>query len=267
MTCGACTSAVEGGFKGVDGILKFNISLLAERAVITHDVTKISAEQIAEIIEDRGFDAAVLSTNFDVQDVGAGTTTAQFKIYGNPDAVLARELETKIRGLPGVKSASLSLSTDRLSVTHNPSVIGLRVIVEAVEQEGLNALVADSQDNNAQLESLAKTREITEWRTAFRTSLFFAVPVFFIGMILPMALPGLDFGKISLLPGLFLGDVICLALTVPVQFGVGKRFYISAYKSVKHGSPTMDVLVILGTSSPSLTRAPCSSPSSPLAAT
>ncbi|KAJ6782964.1 hypothetical protein PWT90_09994 [Aphanocladium album] len=248
MTCGACTSAVEGGFKGVDGILKFNISLLAERAVITHDVTKISADQIAEIIEDRGFDAAVLSTNLDVQDVSAGTTTAQLKIYGNPDAVVARELETKLRGLPGVKSASLSLSTDRLSVTHNPSVIGLRAIVEAVEQEGLNALVADSQDNNAQLESLAKTREIAEWRTAFRTSLLFAVPNFFIGMILPMALPSLDFGKIMLLPGLFLGDVICLTLTVPVQFGIGKRFYISAYKSVKHGSPTMDVLVILGTS-------------------
>lgn len=249
MTCGACTSAVEGGFKGVQGILKFNISLLAERAVITHDVTKISADKIAEIIEDRGFDAAVLSSVFDVQDVGTGTTTAQFKIYGNPDATVARELEAKIRALAGVKSASLSLSTDRLSVTHNPSVIGLRAIVEAVEAEGLNALVADSQDNNAQLESLAKTREITEWRTAFRASVLFAVPVFIIGMILPMALPSLDFGKVSLCPGLFLGDVICLALTIPVQFGIGKRFYISAYKSVKHGSPTMDVLVILGTSS------------------
>lgn len=248
MTCGACTSAVEGGFKGVEGILKFNISLLAERAVITHDVTKITAEQIAEIIEDRGFDASVLSSQFDVQDAGAGTTTAQFKIYGNTDATVAKELEAKIRALPGVKSASLSLATDRLSVTLNPSVIGMRAIVEAVEEEGLNALVADSQDNNAQLESLAKTREITEWRTALKTSIAFAVPVLIIGMILPMGLPSLDFGQIQLIPGLFLGDVICLALTVPVQFGIGKRFYISAYKSVKHGSPTMDVLVILGTS-------------------
>ncbi|KAJ2967769.1 hypothetical protein NQ176_g9505 [Zarea fungicola] len=248
MTCGACTSAVEGGFTNVDGIIKFNISLLAERAVITHDVAKISADQIAEIIEDRGFDAAVLSTQFDTQDIGTGTTVAQFKIYGNPDATQASELEAKIRGLPGVKSASYSLSTDRLSVTHNPAVVGLRIIVEAVEALGLNALVADNQDNNAQLESLAKTREITEWRTAFRTSLAFAVPVFILGMILPMMLPSLDFGKIAIIPGLFLGDIICLALTVPVQFGIGKRFYISAYKSVKHGSPTMDVLVILGTS-------------------
>lgn len=247
MTCGACTSAVEGGFKGVEGILKFNISLLAERAVITHNVTKISPEQIAETIEDRGFDATVISTQRDTHDVGPLLSTSHFKIYGNPDASTAKALEAKLIALPGIKSASLTLATDRLAVTHQSGIIGLRGIVDAVEAEGLNALVADNQDNNAQLESLAKTREITEWRTAFKTSLTFAIPVFIIGMILPMCAP-LDFGNVMLIPGIYLGDVICLVLTMPVQFGIGKRFYVSAYKSIKHGSPTMDVLVILGTS-------------------
>ncbi|KAG5984896.1 hypothetical protein E4U55_002651 [Claviceps digitariae] len=248
MTCGACTSAVEGGFKGLDGILKFNISLLAERAVITHNVTKISAEQIAETIEDRGFDATIVSTQCETDDIGPSISSSQFKIYGNPDASTAKALEDKLTTLPGVRSASMSLATERLTVTHQSSIIGLRGIVEAIEAEGLNALVADSHDNNAQLESLAKTREITEWRTAFRTSLTFAIPVFIIGMILPMCPPALDFGRLMLIPGIYLGDVICLILTIPVQFGIGKRFYVSAYKSIKHGSPTMDVLVILGTS-------------------
>ncbi|KHN96870.1 ATPase, P-type, heavy metal translocating [Metarhizium album ARSEF 1941] len=248
MTCGACTAAVEGGFQGVEGVLKFNISLLAERAVITHDVSKISPEQIAETIEDRGFDATVLSTQFESGSLGPLASTAQFKMFGHLDAATAQALEAKLGSVPGIRSVSVSLSTQRLTVTHQPGIIGLRGIVEAVERQGLNALVADSQDNNAQLESLAKTREITEWRTAFRTSLTFAIPVFIVGMVLPMALPSLDFGKILLLPGLYLGDVVCLVLTIPVQFGIGKRFYVSAYKSVKHGSPTMDVLVILGTS-------------------
>ena len=248
MTCGACTSAVEGGFKGVDGVLKFNISLLAERAVITHDVTKLSAAQIAEAIEDRGFDASVLSTQSESVHQGGSNVTAQFKLYGCADAAAATALEDQLLTLHGVDAATLSLATDRLSVTYNPAAIGLRAVVEAVEAQGMNALVADSQDNNAQLESLAKTREINEWRLAFRTSVAFAVPVFVIGMILPMCGGAIDFGAIELIPGLFLGDVICLILTVPVQFGIGKRFYVSAYKSVKHGSPTMDVLVVLGTS-------------------
>ncbi|KAI0433831.1 heavy metal translocatin [Xylaria sp. FL1042] len=247
MTCGACTSAVESGFTGLDGILRFNISLLAERAVITHDPTKVPSEKIAEIIEDRGFDAKILSTVFESSDQNT-SSSAQFKIYGNPDAAAAKGIEEALLALPGVNSAKLSLATSRLTVSHQPGVTGLRTIVEAVESLGFNALVADNDDNNAQLESLAKTREIQEWRRAFQISLAFALPVFFIGMIFPMLIPILDFGGIELFPGLFLGDIICLVLTIPVQFGIGKRFYTSAYKSIKHGSPTMDVLVVLGTS-------------------
>jgi len=248
MTCGACTSAVEGGFKAVDGIIRFNISLLAERAVITHDVEKVPADKIVEIIEDRGFDAKILTTLFGTEDHTGATSTAQFKIFGNLDAAAAQQLEGGLRALIGVKSVSYSLASSRLTITHQPSLMGLRAIVEHVESQGLNALVADNDDNNAQLESLAKTREINEWRRAFKTSLAFAIPVLVIGMILPMCLPSIDFGKLAIIPGLYLGDVVCLILTMPVQFGIGRRFYISAYKSVKHGSPTMDVLVILGTS-------------------
>lgn len=249
MTCGACTSAVESGFKDVEGLLKFNISLLAERAVITHDPSILPAEKIVEIIEDRGFGAEIISTQNEVADATAQTsTTAQFKVYGVPNATAATRLEEQLQDLSGVTSAKLSLATSRLTITHHPGVVGLRALVEAVEGRGYNALVADNDDNNAQLESLAKTREINEWRVAFKTSLTFAIPVFLIGMIIPMCLPFLDFGSWELLPGLFLGDVICLILTIPVQFGIGKRFYVSAYKSIKHGSPTMDVLVVLGTS-------------------
>ncbi|KAI1771946.1 putative copper-transporting P-type ATPase [Hypoxylon cercidicola] len=248
MTCGACTSAIEGGFAGLDGVIRFNISLLAERAVITHDINKLSPEKIVEIIDDRGFDSTILSTQFDTAEQPGSSSTAQFKIYGDPDAAAAKTIEDALLTLPGVSSAKLSISTSRLTVSHKPGVTGLRVLVEEVEKLGFNALVADNDDNNAQLESLAKTREIQEWRRAFRFSLSFAVPVFFIGMVFPMAIPILDFGGLELLPGLFLGDVICLVLTIPIQFGIGKRFYVSAFKSIKHKSPTMDVLVVLGTS-------------------
>ncbi|KAI1209651.1 heavy metal translocatin [Annulohypoxylon truncatum] len=248
MTCGACTSAVESAVTGLDGILRFNISLLAERAVITHDTTKVTAEKISETIEDSGFGAEVISSIADTADHSGSSTTSQLKIYGNPDAAAAKAIEEALLALPGVNSAKLNMATSRLTVSHQPGVTGLRGLVEEVEKMKFNALVADNDDNNAQLESLAKTREIQEWRKAFQLSLSFAIPVFFIGMVFPMAIPFLDFGRLELLPGLFLGDVICLILTIPIQFGIGKRFYISAYKSIKHKSPTMDVLVVLGTS-------------------
>eukprot|EP00299_Pterocystis_sp_00344_P017389 c8711_g1_i1.p1 GENE.c8711_g1_i1~~c8711_g1_i1.p1 ORF type:complete len:692 (-),score=151.09 c8711_g1_i1:339-2414(-) len=39
-----------------------------------------------------------------------------------------------------------------------------------------------------------------------------------------------------------------LILTCPVQFHVGRRFYVNAWKALKHGHTNMDVLVVLGTS-------------------
>jgi P-type Cu+ transporter len=249
MTCGACTSAVEGGFKDLPGLVQFNISLLAERAIIIHDPTVLSTDKIVEIIEDRGFDARILSSQIGLLDQSKSVAAAQFKIFGVKDATAAAALEKKLKSLPGVNSAAMSLSNSRLSINHQPQIVGLRSLVETIEAEGFNALVANNDDNNAQLESLSKMKEITEWRTAFRISLAFAIPVFLISMIIPMFLPFLDFGRVKvLLPGLYLGDIICLVLTIPVQFGIGKRFYISAWKSMKHRSPTMDVLVVMGTS-------------------
>ena len=249
MTCGACTSAVEGGFKDVPGMVKFNISLLAERAVVVHDPAKLLPDQIAKIVEDRGFDARILSSQSGAAEQSITTRNVQFKIFGLQIASNATVLEDALRLLPGVKSATINFSTSRANISHDPSVAGLRVLVEAVETLGYNALIADSDDNNAQLESLAKTREIQEWRRAFTYSLSFAIPVFFVSMIMPMLPAWLDYGSCLMwIPGLYLGDVVCLGLTTPVQFGIGKRFYISAYKSLKHGSPTMDVLVVLGTS-------------------
>ena len=249
MTCGACTSAIEGGFQGVPGLVQFNISLLAERAVVVHDPVKLSTARILEIIDERGFDGKVLSSQRSTGEQSTATKFAQFKVFGLPNSSSATALEDVLRLLPGVVSAVVNLSTSRVTVSHNPSLTGVRALVEAIENLGYNALLAESDDNNAQLESLAKTREIQEWRRAFWYSLSFAIPVFMISMVIPMAVPMLDYGSFLLwIPGLYLGDLVCLVLTVPVQFGIGKRFYISSYKSLKHAAPTMDVLVTLGTS-------------------
>jgi Cu+-exporting ATPase len=248
MTCGACTSSVTSAFNDVEGLIQFDISLLAERAIIVHDPAVLSSEKIAAMIEDVGFDARVLSS---IPHLGAShktSKTLRLTLYGLNGAASASSLEEVLKQKPGISSVSIDISTSRAAILHNPTTIGIRSVVEAIEEAGYNALLSDFEDNNAQLESLAKTKEIQEWKRAFLFSVSFAVPVFLITMIFPMYLKFLDFGKFRILPGLYLGDVVALGLTVPVQFGIGMRFYKSSYKSLKHRSPTMDVLVMLGTS-------------------
>jgi Cu+-exporting ATPase len=247
MTCGACTSSVQGALSTVDGVIQFNISLLAERAVVVHDSTILPAHKISDLIEDAGFDASIVSSEAQAP-LSKKTQQINLSLHGLRDGVSATALEDNLLQHAGIHSASIKMANSRILIAFDPSVIGIRSVVEVIESAGYNALMVDSDDTNAQLQSLSKTKEIQDWRRSFITAASFAVPVFLISMILPMYLPSLDFGKFELIPGLYLGDLVCLFLTIPVQFGIGRRFYITSYKSLRHRSPTMDVLVMLGTS-------------------
>ncbi|KAL9030519.1 MAG: hypothetical protein Q9196_001365 [Gyalolechia fulgens] len=264
MTCGACESGIRAGFKDTPGLTTMSISFLTGRADFEHDPSILSAEAIAETIEDSGFDATIVETKAsspnasEERPIGNNDEAAvnlrhvQLKILGLSSTSAAASLEESFRSLSAITYAAVNYSTStssRTNITYNPLMTNLRTVVEAAENLGYNVLIADVDDNNAQLESLSKTREMMRWKRAFIYSVCFAVPVFLISMIIPMCTPALDFGSIQLLPpGLYLGDIVCMLLTIPVQFGVGKPFYVSAYKSLSHGTPTMDVLVVLGTS-------------------
>ncbi|OAX83939.1 hypothetical protein ACJ72_01705 [Emergomyces africanus] len=248
MTCGACTSAVENALKDQLGLVRFSISLLAERAIVVHDPSLLPTTTITDLIESAGFEVHIVSSQEDDSIQSRTSASLTLSIYGLPDSTAATNLEKVLRQTDGVLAADVKVSNSRALISYTPSKVGIRRLVDVVEQAGYNALLAESDDSNAQLESLAKTKEIQEWRRAFWFSFSFAVPVMVISMLLPMYAPAIDIGKFELIPGLFTGEIICLLLTIPVQFGIGKRFYISSFKSLKHGSPTMDVLVVLGTS-------------------
>ena len=246
MTCGSCTSSVESAFKDTPGLIQFNISLLAERAVILHDPSLLTTEAITTTIEDVGFDAKVISSEPQTLS-SVQSNQVKLNLHGVRDATSASALESALLQKPGITDASVKLATSEITVSFDTAVIGVRSVVQAIEAEGYNALLADSNDNS-QIESLSKAKEVHEWKRAFLFSVWFAVPVFIINMLLPMYLKPLDFGKLQLFPGLFLGDLTCLVLTIPVQFGIGKRFYKTSFKSLRHRAPTMDVLVTMGTS-------------------
>lgn len=44
-----------------------------------------------------------------------------------------------------------------------------------------------------------------------------------------------------------MGDWLSWILVTIIQFGIGKRFYVAAFRALRNGSTNMDVLVALGT--------------------
>lgn len=241
MTCGSCVAAIENGLKGQAGIYSIKVALLAERAVVEYDPASWTPEKLAEEIEDMGFEAQP------IKPVLADTITIQ--IYGMTCASCVHSIETSLSNTPGILSASVSLATERTNITFDPLVIsGARDIVDLITEIGFDATLSSDENNLVQLRSLARTKEVQEWRNSFRRAAYLAVPVFFLSMIFPM-IPFLrPLVNFRLLTGIYLGDLACLFLTIPVQFGVGWPLYKSAFRAISHRAATMDVLVVFGTS-------------------
>ncbi|KAF9406114.1 hypothetical protein BGZ94_003240 [Podila epigama] len=238
MTCASCVASIEKSLRGTPGLVSIKVALLAERATIEYHPAQTTPEAIADLINDIGFEAAPIPETLKNQ--------VDLQVYGMTCASCVNTIETELAKMPGIISASVSLTLQAAKVEYNHQEIGIRDIVERIEDMGFDALLAE-RPQNAQVESLGRTKEIAEWRKAMIQSLFFAVPVFFISMIFPMLPFGRAFNQTPVGLGLTLSDVLSCVLTIPVQFGVGKRFMTSAYKSVRHGVATMDVLVSLGT--------------------
>ncbi|KAI7891837.1 uncharacterized protein EV154DRAFT_463464 [Mucor mucedo] len=239
MTCASCVTSIEKALKSQKGISYVSVALLAERATVTFDRLIVQPHLIATIICDAGFDAKIIERKSD--------DLLELQVYGMTCASCVAGIEKGVGKLPGVIEISVNLMTEKAKVKFDCHVTNPRRIVEEIESLGFNAIMANTT-KDAQLDSLSKVREIKEWQAAFIECLFFAVPVFFIAMILPMFSWWHIINEIPIfLPGLYLMDITQLVLTMPVQFGVGKRFLTSAFASILHGAPTMDVLVSIST--------------------
>ncbi|KAJ3279665.1 hypothetical protein HK104_001260 [Borealophlyctis nickersoniae] len=237
MTCASCVASIERHLRATRGIVTCKVDLHAERAEVQYKEQMLTADQVADLINDIGFEARALPA----EAVGV----VDLKIFGMTCGSCSGKIEREVKKLPGVLNVSVNLLGQSGKFEIDGNQIGVRDIVEKIESLGFNAFLSD-MGSNAQVESLQRTREIQEWRAAFWKALYLSLPVTFISMILPMIAMRLTHWEI--IPGLSLGNLSMMALTIPVQFGIGKRFYVAAWKALKHGSYTMDVLIVLGTS-------------------
>ena len=230
--------SIEGMLRNQPGIHSIKVALLAERAVIEFDPLTWTPEKIAEEISDIGFDA------FHVPPARIDEVT--LRIYGMTCSSCTSTVESQLGAMPGVSSVSVSLATETAKIVFDSKLYGPRDFVDRIGELGFDAVLSD-ESNATQLRSLTRTKEVQEWRDRLKRSAAFAIPVFFIGMVFPMIPFTRPLVRFRIIHGLYLGDLLSLVLTIPVQFWLSQKFYRNAWKSLKHGSATMDVLVVLGT--------------------
>ena len=152
-------------------------------------------------------------------------------IDGMTCASCVARVEKALKGVPGVTSASVNLATKSARIEGRAAPENL---VSAIDDIGYGATWLRN-DDPAETTNRAVSREKRARLAAILG--FVAVLPFLIGMV------GMSFGT-DWMPT----PVIQWGLASLVQFGLGARFYTSAWKALRGGIATMDLLVALGTS-------------------
>jgi len=174
------------------------------------------------------------------------TQRATFAVTGMTCATCALRIEKGLKNVAGVSQASVNLATERATVEYDPGVIEDGRFERLIRDLGYDAVIEASQDTDSgalsdstDKEKELRQREIRKLRLSFIVSAILSFPL----------LVAMFAGIFRIEALMFLHNpVVQLALATPVQFVIGYRFYKHAFKSIRSGSPSMDVLVALGTS-------------------
>ncbi|AOA62054.1 Cu(+2)-transporting P-type ATPase [Komagataella phaffii CBS 7435] len=248
MTCSACVNSITQNLQSLDSVEEVSVSLMTETGTIVHG-DGISPKDIIEVIEDSGFDCELISSDPVLSEPEKASyqneTTVKLQVIGMTCTNCSDTVESMVSQLDGVLSAHVALVTEECVVRYLPRQVGIRKIVETIENCGFDVLLLNNTlvDKESQLNILAKVKEIQYWRLTFVQNLIFGVPVFFLGHIFPM----ITHKNVKLFNGLTLTDFIQLVLASYIQLWLARKFYTNAYNSLRHGTGNMDLLICLST--------------------
>ncbi len=224
MTCAACANRIEKGLGKLEGVSAANVNFATEQASVTYDPSKVGVGRMEETIRKLGYDT--------VKEI------AQFKLEGMTCAACANRIEKGLAKLPGVSNVSVNFALESARVEFNPGNVSVDDMQSKVKQLGYRAIVRQD-DANAEDRRAKETRK---QRNKLILSAVLSLP------LLWSMVAHFSFTSWIYLPELFMEPWFQLLLAAPVQFYVGRQFYVGAYKALRGGGANMDVLVALGTS-------------------
>lgn len=161
----------------------------------------------------------------------------QLDIRGMTCASCVAHVEKALKGEHGVDMATVNLATEKATVSYDPEQGSLETLIESVSRAGYHAAIG--RDGTDPEEDDRRRREERVLRRDITIAAVLTTPLM-LAMVAHMAsIQALSF---------LMNPLVQLVLTAPVQFIIGWRFYVAAFRTLRAGAPSMDVLVAMGTS-------------------
>jgi len=174
----------------------------------------------------------------------SGSDQVDLALEGMTCAACAVRIEKVLNRLPSTKAA-VNFATESAQVRFDAATTPIDALVAAVERAGYRAHVkVDPEKERAGTEA-RKAAEYRALRREFVVAAILTLPL--VAQMVPMLASG---GWSWTGPDAHhdvLPRWLQFALATPVQFWIGRRFYVGAWNSLRGGGANMDVLVSLGT--------------------
>ena len=157
--------------------------------------------------------------------------TNTFPVAGMSCASCAVRVDKALNGLPGVESAHVNYASATARVDYRPGECSPGVLKRAVQAAGYDLLT----DAEGPAEDEAAHVRAAHYRALKRRTLWAA------GLCLPIVAGGMLFMDAPAV------KYAVWALSTPVVFGLGREFFVNAWKQLRHGAANMDTLVAVST--------------------
>ena len=154
-----------------------------------------------------------------------------YPVLGMSCASCAARVDKTLKDLQGVYQATVNYATAVAQVEYNPEVCSDATLQSAVQNAGYDLLVDTGEDVADKAEEIRLTR-YRKIKRRTMAALLLSLPIMVISMF---------FEDISSL------KYVLWILATPVVFGLGREFYINAWRQLKHGTSNMDTLVAVST--------------------
>ncbi len=167
----------------------------------------------------------------------AARDVIELSISGMTCAACSGRIERQLNKLGGVE-AVVNLAAEKAHIRYAPNLIDAAKLIATIEKTGFGATLSTADTHVDE-----KARKAATYRDEvhrFWISLALTLPL--IGQMAFMFVGAWD-AHHDVLP-----RWLQFALATPVQFWIGKRFYLGGWNALRSGGGNMDVLVALGTS-------------------
>lgn len=232
MMCASCAATVEKTAAKSTGVEKSSVNLATEKLQVEVD-KDFDLISLKEAIKDSGYELVIPEKR------------QTFLIKGMTCASCAATVEKVVGNLPEVTQASVNLATEKMTVAMEDTPEIIEKIQQAVKEAGYAAEALGEENLTQGIIVREKEQALKNLWQRFVYSLVFTVPLLYLAMGHMIGLPLPEVVAPDIHPVTFV--FLQFLLTVPVLI-LGRKFYLTGFKTLAKGHPNMDSLVALGTS-------------------